>query len=86
MPRQKVDEKTIIKEALKLFRQKSYHATSMADIAMACGLLKGSLYHYFHSNKNVVLLHVSFTYFELFHFVIIFCILSQNRPTIEVTS
>ena len=52
MPRQKVDEKTIIKEALKLFRQKSYHATSMADIALACGLLKGSLYHYFNSKED----------------------------------
>lgn len=55
MPRQKVDEKTIIKEALKLFRQKSYHATSMADIAMACGLLKGSLYHYFHSKEDLMI-------------------------------
>ena len=55
MPRQKVDEKTIIKEALKLFRQKSYHATSMADIAMACGLLKGSLYHYFNSKEDLMI-------------------------------
>ena len=55
MPRQKVDEKTIIKEALKLFRQKSYHATSMADIAMACGLLKGSLYHYFQSKEDLMI-------------------------------
>lgn len=55
MPRQKVDEQTIIKEALKLFRQKSYHATSMADIAMACGLLKGSLYHYFHSKEDLMI-------------------------------
>ena len=31
--------------ALKLFREKRYHATSMQDIAAAVGLYKGSLYH-----------------------------------------
>src|SRR5436305_12335871 len=32
--------------ALRLFREKGYHATSMQDIAAAVGLYKGSLYHY----------------------------------------
>src|ERR687883_1311158 len=32
--------------ALRLFREKGYHATSMQDIAEAVGLYKGSLYHY----------------------------------------
>ena len=31
--------------ALRLFREKGYHATSMQDIAGALGLYKGSLYH-----------------------------------------
>ena len=32
--------------ALRLFKEKGYHATSMQDIAAAVGLNKGSLYHY----------------------------------------
>jgi AcrR family transcriptional regulator len=55
MAKQKVDEATIIKESLKLFRRKSYHTTSMSDIANACGLLKGSLYHYFASKEELML-------------------------------
>lgn len=54
MPKQKVDEETIILEALKLFRQKSYFNTSMSDIAEACGLQKGSLYHYFPSKEDLM--------------------------------
>ena len=37
-----------------MFRQKSYHNTSIADIASACGLLKGSLYHYFPSKEALM--------------------------------
>lgn len=55
MAKQKVDEATIIKESLKLFRQTSYHTTSMADIAQACGLQKGSLYHYFASKEELMM-------------------------------
>jgi TetR/AcrR family transcriptional repressor of nem operon len=54
MPKQKVDEQFIITQSLKLFREKSYHTTSMADIARACGLLKGSLYHYFDSKEDLM--------------------------------
>lgn len=55
MAKQKVDEQTIILESLKLFRSKSYHTTSMADIANACGILKGSLYHYFKSKEELMM-------------------------------
>ncbi len=61
MPKQKVGETFILKESLKLFRKKSYHNTSMADIAEACGLLKGSIYHYFPGKEALmkeVLAHV----------------------------
>lgn len=54
MPKQKVSEEFIIKESLKLFRKKSYHNTSMADIAEACGLLKGSIYHHFSSKEQLM--------------------------------
>ena len=66
MPKQKVDEGFIIMESLKLFRQKSYHKTSMADIATACGLLKGSLYHHFSSKEELMkkVIQMVSTYFN----------------------
>ncbi|MBK6338863.1 MAG: helix-turn-helix transcriptional regulator [Bacteroidetes bacterium] len=54
MPKQKVSIDFILKESLKLFRKKSYHNTSIADIAEACGLLKGSIYHYFASKEALM--------------------------------
>ena len=54
MPKQKVDENFIILQSLKLFRKRSYYATSMADIAKECGLQKGSLYHYFPSKEELM--------------------------------
>ena len=54
MPKQKVDEQFIIIQSLKLFRKQSYYHTSMADIAAACGLQKGSLYHYFPSKEDLM--------------------------------
>jgi len=54
MPKQKVDEQIIIIEALKLFRKQSYFNTSMSQIADACGLQKGSLYHYFPSKEDLM--------------------------------
>jgi AcrR family transcriptional regulator len=40
--------------ALKLFREKGYHATSMQDIAAAVGLYKGSLYHYIGGKEDLL--------------------------------
>ncbi len=54
MPKQKVSEEFILKQSLQLFKQKSYYNTSVADIAEACGLLKGSLYHYFPSKEALM--------------------------------
>ncbi|MBI1191649.1 MAG: TetR family transcriptional regulator [Bacteroidetes bacterium] len=54
MARKKVNREFIIREALHLFRDRGYHATSMADIGVACGLLKGSIYHYFPSKEMLM--------------------------------
>lgn len=54
MPVQKVTREDIIAHSRKLFQVKSYHQTSMADIAQACGLLKGSLYHHFSSKEELM--------------------------------
>lgn len=43
----KTDRDAVIDAALELFRLQGYHDTSMADVAKATGLLKGSIYHYF---------------------------------------
>src|SRR5437764_15052305 len=40
--------------ALRLFREKGYHATSMQDIALAVGLYKGSLYHYIGGKEDLL--------------------------------
>jgi AcrR family transcriptional regulator len=40
--------------ALRLFKQKGYHATSMQDIAAAVGLYKGSLYHYIGGKEDLL--------------------------------
>lgn len=54
MPVQKVDKQQIIKDSLKVFKEQGYHKTSMADIGNACGLLKGSIYHYFKGKEELM--------------------------------
>jgi len=49
----KTDRDNVIDGALNLFRVKGYHHTSMSDISGACGLLKGSVYHYFPGKKDL---------------------------------
>jgi AcrR family transcriptional regulator len=44
----------VYEAALRLFREKGYHATSMQDIAAAVGLYKGSLYHYIGSKEDLL--------------------------------
>lgn len=51
-PRERAEE--VYAAALRLFRQKGYHATSMQDIAAAVGLYKGSLYHYIGSKEDLL--------------------------------
>ncbi len=48
-----MDEK-IFAEAVRMFRQKGYHAASMQNIADAVGLQKGSLYHYISSKEELL--------------------------------
>ena len=53
MATKKTSKEEIIKNSVKLFKLNGYYNTSMADIAKACGLLKGSIYHHF-ENKDAI--------------------------------
>jgi TetR/AcrR family transcriptional regulator, cholesterol catabolism regulator len=41
--------------ALRLFKEKGYHATSMRDIAEAVGINKGSLYSYIRAKEDLLI-------------------------------
>ncbi|MBM3128822.1 MAG: TetR/AcrR family transcriptional regulator [Chloroflexi bacterium] len=47
-------QELIFAEAVRIFRQKGYHATSMQNIADAVGLQKASLYHYLPSKEALL--------------------------------
>ena len=51
----KTDRQQLLENAHKLFRNKGYGNTSIADIAQACDLSKGSVYHYIRSKKELAL-------------------------------
>src|SRR5205823_7097573 len=50
----RVRSEEVYSAALRLFREKGYHATSMQDIAVAVGLYKGSLYHYIGGKEELL--------------------------------
>ena len=54
MPIQKVTREKILAKSLEVFRSRGYHHTSMADLANAVGLLKGSFYYYFDSKETLM--------------------------------
>jgi len=45
MARGYIDQHRLVDSAVKLFREKGYHSTTMEDIANACHIQKASLYH-----------------------------------------
>ncbi len=47
-------DEQILAQAVHIFKQKGYHATSVQDIANAVGLQKGSLYHYISSKEELL--------------------------------
>lgn len=51
----KTGREDILDCSATLFRRKGLRGTSMADIASATGLIKGSIYHYFPSKDALVL-------------------------------
>ena len=49
----KTSREEILKESIRLFKIRGYYNTSMANIADACGLIKGSIYHHFKSKDEI---------------------------------
>lgn len=49
----KTSKEDIVAQAIRLFKLGGYYSTSMANIADACGLIKGSIYHYFKSKEEI---------------------------------
>ena len=47
-------DEQIFTEAVRIFREKGYHAASMQNIADAVGLRKASLYHYISSKEQLL--------------------------------
>lgn len=45
----------ILNEAARLFREKGYEATTMRDIAVAVGMLPGSLYYHFATKEDLLI-------------------------------
>lgn len=45
---------TVLDAAARLFAEKGYVATSMRDIAQACGMLPGSLYYHFAAKEDLL--------------------------------
>ncbi len=77
MATKKTSKEEIIKESVKLFKLKGYYNTSMADIAKACGLLKGSIYHHF-ENKDAIGV-ASLTYIHDFFVKEVYCIAYETH-------
>ncbi len=49
----KTSKEEILKESINLFKIRGYYNTSMANIADACGLIKGSIYYHFKSKDEI---------------------------------
>ena len=62
----KTSREEILKNSIKLFKINGYYNTSMANIASACGLIKGSIYHHFKSKEEIGLESLKYIhqYFE----------------------
>jgi AcrR family transcriptional regulator len=50
-----IEKSELVQIAADLFRMQGYAATSIDDIAKACGLSKGSLYHHFTGKQDLAL-------------------------------
>lgn len=81
MPLTKTDLPQITERALTLFRRQGYHRTTMAELAAACGLLKGSLYH--HTPSKEALARAAMGHVHAAFRAEIFALAYEDRPLAE---
>ncbi len=53
-PREESGREFIISRAYEVFRERGYYQTTIADIAQACRMQKGSLYHHFSGKEDLM--------------------------------
>jgi len=82
----KTSKEEILKESIKLFKIRGYSNTSMANIAEACGLIKGSIYHHFKSKEEIGLESLKYihNYFAEFIFSIAYRSDLSDKQKIEL--
>ena len=71
----------IIKKCIPLFKSKGYGATTISDIALVCGILKGSLYHHFASKDD--LMNDTLNYLKQYFIDRVFAIAYNDSLTVE---
>jgi AcrR family transcriptional regulator len=55
MAKQKITRDELVSRTAMVFRKQGYYNTTMNDIGKICGLLKGSIYHYFQSKEELMM-------------------------------
>ena len=65
MPIKKTSKEEVVATCKEVFHRKGYFNTSMNDLSSACGLLKGSFYHYFSSKEEIMKAVLQHTHFQL---------------------
>jgi AcrR family transcriptional regulator len=71
----------IIKKSIPVFKEKGFGSTSISDIASACGILKGSLYHHFESKDE--LMKETLLYLRHYFIEKIFAIAYNEKWTVD---
>ena len=77
MALKKTSKEEILKHSIRLFKINGYYNTSMANIADACGLIKGSIYYHFKSKEEIGL--ESLKYIHLFFIDNIYALAYQKE-------
>lgn len=77
-----IEKYELVDIAADLFRMKGYSATSIDDIAKACGLSKGSLYHHFSGKEELALAALDQVH-QHYRDKIFSIILEREKPTVK---
>ncbi len=60
MPTRKTTKEEIIFACSKVFREKGYYNSSVADLAAACGISKGLFYHHYKNKEELMIEAIKF--------------------------